>query len=206
MWGFSIGRTVGLDPYLRRNTRRDPRHGSYRHLDLALPNPSYWRTGRRFRTHPKTAEVVGQFISIPTRSSAARLASRLASNLALLKAEEHGTPTPQRLAFLVEEVTTAERALKWNARAACEETSLPEEIGHEHRTEIETALKVLIQPSPASEEILAGLPDTDDSIALVANLRVTIQRPNEPSVEISTATQTTALSQSNLLGLLVRSK
>jgi uncharacterized membrane protein YccC len=152
-------------------------------------------------------ELVGQFYLDPTAGAlpTAQLASRLAANLTLLKSvAEYGNPTPQRIAMLVEEVTTAERVfLEVERLATLAEEPISTESGRVPREEIETALKILDSTlAGKAQEVLAGLPDSGPSAESMSDMRIAIARLNKLGAEITVAAPTTAFSSSNLPGFL----
>jgi uncharacterized membrane protein YccC len=159
------------------------------------------RTRRRF-------ELVGQRylnpFSAPLPAPMAK--SRLAPSLALLNSvEEHMKPPPERLAALLDAITTSEHVyLEVERLAVLAEEPVSDEVRRKHAEEINNALKVLDAVfSEHIDHILAGLPDVEETPQWVSDLGVTIRHLSELSVHTSSATdESTTPETLNFLGFV----
>ena len=156
------------------------------------------RTRRRFK------QVGQRYLDPFSAQLPAPLAqSRLTPNLVLLKSvEEHARPTSRRLAALLNAVMIAEHAyLEVERLAVLADEPVADEVRHDHGEEIELALKILDTAfSETSNDILAGLPESENSAEWVSDLGLMIRRLDELSVQTLPASdESTAFESLNFL-------
>ena len=159
------------------------------------------RTRRRF-------ELVGRRyldpFSAPLPAPLAK--SRLTPNLVLLKSvEEQTKPAPQRLAALLNAVMTSERVyLEVERLAVLADEPVADEVRQKHGKEIEIALKILDTAfAETMNDILAGLPDVENTAQWVSDLGVTIRHLRELSAQTPPATdESTMFETLNFLGFV----
>ncbi len=135
-----------------------------------------------------------------------RIESTLTLNLSLLKSvEEHTKPPPQRLAALLDSVTTAERLrLEVERLALLADEPVSDELRQNHRDEIELVLQALDEAlAERTNDMLAGLPPMETPGERITALSETIQHLHDLSTQLSPASdQATESELSNLLGFI----
>jgi len=153
-------------------------------------------------------QLVGQryFDPVADPLPAPRVKSTLAPNLALLKSVEEAVKPPQRhIAALLDAVMTAEHVyLEVERLAILADEPVSGEIRRQHQDAIQVAINALdMALAQRAEYVLAGLPDSENSTQLAADLDVTIRHLSVLSAQTPEPDDESAASEiPNLLGFI----